>query len=94
MAIAIAWAVICTGNLPKVLAANAPEETALLLIQPLRMCDWLLSPFLFLLNSNVRFLTGWLTRKHPEITPPVSQSSEEADLGVLTVAIAKIVQPK
>ncbi len=94
----ITYVEILLGELvPKVLAANAPEETALLLIQPLRACDWFLSPFLFLLNSNVRFLTGWLTRKQPKVVSAVQsdpQSSEKADLGGLTIAVAKIVQPK
>jgi len=59
---------ILLGELvPKVLTANAPEKTALLLIQPLRLCDFLLSPFLFLLNNNVRLLTGWLIRKQPSL---------------------------
>lgn len=99
----ITYVEILLGELvPKVLAANAPEETALLLIQPLRMCDWILSPFLFLLNSNVRFLTGWLTRKRPQVGSANSQSSahfsgqssEKTDLRGLTIAVAKIVQPK
>lgn len=67
---------ILLGELvPKVLAANAPEKTALLLIQPLRFCDYIFSPFLFLLNSNVRLLTGWLTHKSLESTSPDSSTS-------------------
>ena len=78
----ITYVEILLGELvPKVLAANAPEETALLLIRPLRMCDWLLSPFLFLLNSNVRFLTGWLTRKAPPVDSPI------ADCNLVSYAI-------
>jgi len=67
---------ILLGELvPKVLAANAPEETALLLIQPLRFCDYIFSPFLFLLNSNVRLLTGWLTQKNPKLSSAISSIS-------------------
>lgn len=52
---------ILLGELiPKVLAANAPEQTALLLIRPLRFCSYLFYPLLVVLNSNVRLLTGWL----------------------------------
>ncbi|NJR65477.1 MAG: DUF21 domain-containing protein [Leptolyngbyaceae cyanobacterium CRU_2_3] len=54
---------ILLGELiPKVLASHAPERTALLLIRPLQLCSYLFFPFLVLLNSHVRFLTGWLTQ--------------------------------
>ncbi|WP_316435705.1 CNNM domain-containing protein [Leptolyngbya sp. NK1-12] len=54
---------ILLGELiPKVLAANAPEQTALLLIRPLRFCSYLFYPLLLVLNSNVRLLTGWLIK--------------------------------
>jgi CBS domain containing-hemolysin-like protein len=54
---------ILLGELiPKVLAANAPERTALLLIHPLQLCSYLFWPLLVILNSNVRLFTGWLPR--------------------------------
>lgn len=46
---------------PKVLAAHAPERTALLLIRPLQICSYLFFPALVILNATVRLLTGWIT---------------------------------
>ena len=55
---------ILLGELvPKVLAANAPEHTALLLIRPLEFCSRLFFPALVVLNASVRVLTGGVVRK-------------------------------
>lgn len=55
---------ILLGELvPKVLAANAPEQTALLLIRPLEFCSRLFFPALVVLNASVRVLTGGVVRK-------------------------------
>jgi CBS domain containing-hemolysin-like protein len=64
----VTYVEILLGELvPKVLAANAPEKTALLLIRPLELCSYLFFPALVVLNANVRLLTGWVTRK-PKMT--------------------------
>jgi CBS domain containing-hemolysin-like protein len=67
----VTYVEILLGELvPKVLAAHAPERTALLLIQPLQLCSYLFFPLLVLLNSNVRCLTGWLTQADvPALAP-------------------------
>ncbi|NJM68268.1 MAG: DUF21 domain-containing protein [Acaryochloris sp. RU_4_1] len=55
---------ILLGELiPKVLASQAPEQTALALVQPLMICSSIFWPFLVVLNSNVRLLTGWINHK-------------------------------
>lgn len=52
---------ILLGELiPKVLASQAPEQTALALVRPLMICSAIFWPFLVVLNSNVRLLTGWI----------------------------------
>jgi CBS domain containing-hemolysin-like protein len=67
----VTYVEILLGELiPKVLAANAPERTALLFIRPLQICSYLFWPLLVLLNSNVRLLTGWLT--HPKALPELT----------------------
>lgn len=59
----VTYTEILLGELvPKVLAAQAPEQAALMLVRPLQLCSYLFWPFLILLNSNVRLLTGWITR--------------------------------
>lgn len=78
LAVAIAFLLvtyveIVLGELvPKVLAASAPEETALLLIRPLELCAYLLSPLLVVLNGTVGLLTSRLKRTIPVV--PSSQT--------------------
>lgn len=56
----VTYVEIVLGELvPKVLAAHAPERTALLLIGPLQFCSYLFYPALVILNGTVRLLTGW-----------------------------------
>lgn len=60
----VTYVEILLGELvPKVLAANAPEQTALLLIRPLEFCSRLFFPALVVLNASVRLLTGGIARK-------------------------------
>lgn len=62
---------IVLGELvPKVLAANEPEVTALALIRPLQVCSYLFFPLMFLLNGSVRLLTGRLIRTKPVLELP------------------------
>ncbi|KAM3115005.1 CNNM domain-containing protein [Phormidesmis sp. 146-33] len=56
----VTYVEIVLGELvPKVLAAHAPEKTALLLIGPLQICSYLFYPALVVLNGTVKLLTGW-----------------------------------
>lgn len=70
---------IVLGELvPKVLAAQAPENTALLLIRPLQLFSYLFFPALVVLNGTVRLLTGWINRRRqvdalPESAAPLVQ---------------------
>jgi CBS domain containing-hemolysin-like protein len=93
IAIVIAFALvtyteILLGELvPKVLASQAPEQTALLLVRPLQICSYVFLPFLILLNSNVRLLTGWINREQP--LPKLSASESpliQTDLHSVSVA--------
>lgn len=60
----VTYVEIVLGELvPKVLAAHAPEKTALLLIRPLQICSYLFFPALVILNATVRLLTGWITNR-------------------------------
>ncbi len=60
----VTYVEILLGELvPKVLAANAPEQTALLLIRPLEFSSRLFFPALVVLNASVRVLTGRVVRK-------------------------------
>lgn len=60
----VTYVEIVLGELvPKVLAAHAPEKTALLLIRPLQICSYLFFPALVILNGTVRLLTGWFTSR-------------------------------
>jgi CBS domain containing-hemolysin-like protein len=93
VAIVIAFALvtyteILLGELvPKVLASQAPEQTALILVRPLQICSYVFWPFLVLLNRNVRLLTGWINRRQPLPELPASQSPlVQADLHSVSVA--------
>ena len=58
----VTYVEIVLGELvPKVLAAHAPEKTALALIRPLQICSYIFFPALVILNGTVRLLTGWIT---------------------------------
>ncbi len=60
----VTYVEIVLGELvPKVLAAHAPEQTALALIRPLQICSYLFFPALVILNATVRLLTGWITNR-------------------------------
>lgn len=60
----VTYVEIVLGELvPKVLAAHAPEQTALVLIRPLQICSYLFFPALVILNATVRLLTGWITNR-------------------------------
>jgi CBS domain containing-hemolysin-like protein len=66
---------IALGELvPKVLASQAPERTALLLIGPLQVCSSLFFPALIVLNGTVRLLTGWI--KPPDAVEPTSSLTQ------------------
>lgn len=72
--ILVTYIEIVLGELiPKVLASHAPERTALLLIRPLKICSNLLWPLLAILNTNVRLLTGGITRNKSQ---PLLSASE------------------
>ncbi|MBW4552833.1 MAG: DUF21 domain-containing protein [Aphanocapsa sp. GSE-SYN-MK-11-07L] len=93
IAIVVAFALvtyteILLGELvPKVLASQAPEQTALLLIRPLQICSNVFWPFLVLLNSNVRLLTGWINHRQPLPELPASQPPLlQTDLHSVSVA--------
>lgn len=71
----VTYVEIALGELiPKVLAANAPEQTALALIQPLQWCSYLFWPLLVILNGTVQLLTGWVARKPQTLALPLSQT--------------------
>jgi CBS domain containing-hemolysin-like protein len=60
----VTYVEIVLGELvPKVLAAHAPERTALVLIRPLQICSYIFFPALVILNGTVRLLTGWITNR-------------------------------
>jgi CBS domain containing-hemolysin-like protein len=60
----VTYVEIVLGELvPKVLAANAPEQAALLLIRPLQICSYVFSPLLVILNGTVWLLTYRITRR-------------------------------
>lgn len=60
----VTYVEIVLGELvPKVLAAHAPERTALSLIRPLQICSYLFFPALVILNGTVHLLTGWITNR-------------------------------
>ncbi|MBD2102968.1 DUF21 domain-containing protein [Leptolyngbya sp. FACHB-261] len=92
----VTYVEISLGELvPKVLAANAPERTALLLIRPLQICAYLFWPLLVVLDGTVSLLTGWLKRRQnalPELTPaqaPVLQADPHSVMvsGVLELTM-------
>ncbi len=71
----VTYVEITVGELvPKVLATNAPERTALLLIGPLRFCSALFWPLLVILNGSVRLLTGSVKRRPMGSALPPSQA--------------------
>ena len=82
----VTYVEILLGELvPKVLAANAPEQTALLLIRPLEFCSRLFFPALVVLNGSVRLLTGGIARKPktaflPDSTAPLVQNDAHSAL--------------
>jgi CBS domain containing-hemolysin-like protein len=60
----ITYIEIVLGELiPKVLASQAPEKTALVLIRPLEFCAYLFFPALVVLNGSVKLLMGWRADK-------------------------------
>jgi CBS domain containing-hemolysin-like protein len=66
---------IVLGELvPKVLAASAPEKTALLLIRPLQICSYLFAPVLVILNATVWLLTSRFTQRDRVFELSASQS--------------------
>lgn len=73
----VTYVEIVLGELvPKVLASQAPEKTAMLFIRPLELCFYLFFPALIVLNGTVSLLTGWINRKTsphalPESDAPV-----------------------
>ncbi|MBW4540938.1 MAG: DUF21 domain-containing protein [Myxacorys chilensis ATA2-1-KO14] len=69
----VTYVEIVLGELvPKVLASQAPERTALLLIRPLQLCSYLFFPALVVLDATVNVLTGWINRR---TTPALPQSN-------------------
>jgi CBS domain containing-hemolysin-like protein len=85
---------IVLGELvPKVIAANAPEETALVLIRPLQLCASLFAPLLFILNGTVRLLTFRLTRKVNLFELPAAQIAPiQADEHTLVVPAVMAIE--
>lgn len=94
----VTYVEIVLGELvPKVLAAHAPERTALLLIRPLQICSYIFFPALVILNGTVRLLTAWITdqdKTQNELVPKdahsilligtveISRLNEQFDLGL------------
>jgi CBS domain containing-hemolysin-like protein len=71
----VTYVEIVLGELvPKVLAANAPEQTALLLIRPLQFCSFLFAPVLVILNGTVWLLTSRFTQRDRVFELSASQS--------------------
>lgn len=71
----VTYVEIVLGELvPKVLAANAPEQTALLLIRPLQLFSYLFSPLLVILNGTVWLLTFRITRRPTLAELPTSST--------------------
>lgn len=76
----ITYIEIALGELiPKVLASQAPEKTALLLIRPLQFCYYLFFPALIVLNGTVRLLTGWVTKRNAANEPNQSHPFIQKD---------------
>jgi CBS domain containing-hemolysin-like protein len=66
----VTYVEIVLGELvPKVLASQAPERTALLLIRPLQLCAYLFFPALVVLDATVNVLTGWINRRTTPALP-------------------------
>lgn len=75
----VTYVEIVLGELvPKVLASQAPERTALLLIRPLQLCSYLFFPALVVLDATVNVLTGWINRR----TTPALPKSDAPIVGV------------
>jgi CBS domain containing-hemolysin-like protein len=71
----VTYVEIVLGELiPKVLATNAPERTALLLIRPLQICSMVFWPLLVILNASVRLLTGGISRQKYQLELPSSST--------------------
>lgn len=89
----VTYVEIVLGELvPKVLAAQAPEKAALLLIRPLQFCSYLFFPALVVLNGTVQLLTGWWIRRGqwnalPESQAPLIQKDAHSVLMAGTVEI-------
>lgn len=77
----VTYVEIVLGELiPKVLAANAPERTALLLIRPLQICSYLFWPLLVLLNGTVKLATGRIIRQtNKDQLPPSTEPLIQTD---------------
>ncbi|WP_228042070.1 MULTISPECIES: CNNM domain-containing protein [unclassified Tychonema] len=74
--ILVTYVEIVLGELiPKVLAAHAPERTALLLMPAIEICSKILWPLLVILNGTVWLLTGWITSKKSEPLLPTSEAT-------------------
>lgn len=83
----VTYVEIALGELvPKVLATNAPERTALMLIRPLQICSYLFWPILVLLNGTVRLLTGWVTHQSSIPLPPSPATIVQTDLHSVMVS--------
>lgn len=71
----VTYVEIVLGELvPKVIATNAPEKTALRLIRPLQFCSRLFFPALVILNGTVRLLTGKITRRETMSALPATDA--------------------
>ena len=68
--ILVTYIEIALGELiPKVLATQAPDRTALMLIHPLKICSYIFWPLLIILNGTVQIFTGFIDEKTPEELP-------------------------
>lgn len=68
--ILVTYIEIALGELiPKVLATQAPDRTALMLIRPLKICSYIFWPLLLILNGTVQIFTGFMLKKNTEELP-------------------------
>jgi CBS domain containing-hemolysin-like protein len=87
----VTYVEIVLGELvPKVLAAHAPEKTALFLIRPLQICSYLFFPALVILNGTVRLLTGWFTNRDSISESEFIRKDEYSVLVAGTIDIATL----
>lgn len=89
----VTYVEIVLGELvPKVLAAHAPEQTALALIRPLQICSYVFFPALVVLDASVRLLTGWITDRDRIVEDEFIRKDEYSVLVAGTADITTVNQ--